>query len=281
MKFADAYKIGSNYKLSRLTEFEPDFDEFPLGALIMYEEPKPNTSYTIGCDPSWGLGQDRSVIHVLKNGTLHQPDEQVAEFAADSINMHDLTPICYMLGNLYKHTGEDIEALMSVECNISDDIVHQLRDNYNYSNLFIWKFYDNIKNKMSNKLGWWTNARTRPKIIMKAVHYIKQGWWDIHSPWMINEMQTIEKLEDKARVEAASGHHDDMFMAGAIALWSAHDMEFNEFGNTEEVAKKRDRRFTEYVDAYHPDPKPTGKLDFANTACTYQDMLEWQFGDNN
>ncbi len=276
MKYPEAFTIGKNYKLSRLNEFELDFDEFPLGALVMWEPPMPGTDYTIGVDPSWGVGEDRAAIHVLKNGTVHQKDMQVAEFAADDINVHDLVPICYMLGHLYKNTVEDMEALMSVECNISDDIVHQLRNNYNYSNLFIWKSYDNIRRVMSNKLGWWTNTRNRPKIIMKAVHYIKQGWWDIPSPWLLTEMQTIEKLEDKARVAAAAGQHDDLFMAAAIALWSAHDLEFNDYGAIEETAKQRERSSTEMILTYNPGEKvPLDKRrDFINTATSLEDMYE-------
>ena len=271
--YPEFFTIGQKYRLTKLHEMELDFDIPPMGALCMWEPPQPRTQYTIGVDPSWGLEQDRCAIQVMKNGTVYSKDQQVAEFCADDINPHALTPICYMLGNLYKDTGEDQEALMSVECNISDDIVQQLRDNYNYSNLFIWKFYDNIKGKLSNKLGWWTTARTRPKIIIKAVHYIKNGWWDISSPWLINEMQTIEKLEDKAKVAAASGHHDDLFMAAAIALWSAHDMEFNEFGLIEETAKKRERRTVGIVDAYADvKQEPLSKRkDFINTACRWDD----------
>jgi len=275
----EAFTIGNNYRLGKLHEFDLDADQPTFNAVVMWEEPKPSTDYTIGVDPSWGVGYDRAVIHVLKNGTVHNKDVQVAEFITDDLNVHDLTPICYMLGNLYKNTTEDREALMAVECNISDDIVNQLRNNYNYSNLFIWKFYDNIKNMWSNKLGWWTTARNRPKIIMKAVHYIKQGWWDIRSPWLINELQTIEKLEEKQRVAAAAGHHDDIAFAAFIALWSAHDVEFNDYGAIEETAKQRERKRADLLSAYDPgEVLPISKRkDFINTPCSYDDMINFEF----
>ena len=278
MALPEVFTIGTNYRLHQVKEWEPDWDTPPMGFLVMWEPPMKGHTYTIGVDPSWGVGKDRAVIHVNRNGTLGSKDMQVAEFTSDTINVHELTPICYMLGNLYKDPIEDLEALMSVECNISDDVVHSLRNNYNYSNLFISKSYDNIKKVMSNKLGWWTTQRTRPKIISKAIHYIKQGWWDINSPWMINELQTIEKLEDKARIEAAAGHHDDIAFAGFIALWTAHDMEFNDFGQVEEIAKRRDRRITTMVDAYNETLPPIEKrTDFINSACSFQDMLDYDF----
>lgn len=295
MSLAEAYSIGSNFKLSKLKEWEPDYDYPTENAVVMWEAPEPNTEYTIGVDPSYGVGQDYSAIHVLRNGTLQRKDTQVAEFCSSEMSPHDLMPVCYMLGNLYKNTVEDTEALMSIECNLdAGSLVNDLRNIYNYSNLFIWKFYDNIDKKWSNKLGWWTTNRTRPLIILKAIHYVKQGWWDISSPWLLNEMQTIEKLEDKQRIEAAAGHHDDLFMAAAIALWSAHDMEFNEFGQVEEVAKKRERRTTGIVEAYDPvkvlPAWDSGKRkDFINTACSWNDQrnddhgASWDnyFGPNN
>ena len=278
--FPEAYAIGQNHSLHRLTEFEVDFDTPLMNGLVMWEEPKTNVDYTIGVDPSWGVGEDRAAIHVLRNGTVHSVDRQVAEFCTDDMNMHDLVPVCYMIGNLYKNTVEDREALMSVECNLSDDIVHRLRMDYSYGNLFVWKFYDNIKGMMSNKLGWWTNTRTRPKIISKAMHYIKNDWWSINSPWLLNEMQTIEKLEEKARIEAAAGHHDDLFMAAAIALWSAHDMEFGATQGVEEVAKQRDRLATQVAETRQVSlPSMEKRIDFINTACSYNDMENWVYGD--
>lgn len=271
----EVYQIGPNYRLSRLHEFTFDEAIPPMGVLTMWEPPDNRFTYTCGVDPSWGLGQDRSVIHVLRNGTLYAKDTQVAEFVCDSINMHDFAPICYVVGNIYKNVLEDQEALMTVECNISDDIVHDLRTKYNYGNIFIWKYYDSIKRMMSNKLGWWTNLRTRPKLINKAMQYIQHGWWDINSPWMINELETIEKLEEHAQIKAASGFYDDLFMAGCISLWAAHDLEFNsEFGQAE-VASQRDKRITDMVVAEVAPPLPVGqRRDYINTATTVQQMMD-------
>jgi len=274
----DLYTIGSRHHLSRLGGWDFDPEIPPMNALIMYEPPDPKFTYTVGVDPGWGLGADRSVIHVLRNGTMHSPDTQVAEFISDELNVHALTPICYTIGCLYGNASEELEALMSVECNISDDIVHNLRFKYNYTNLFVWKYYDNVKRMFSNKLGWWTNARTRPKLINKAIQYIQKEWWNIRSPWMIYEMRKIKKQDADAQARASSGFHDDIFMAGVIAMWSAHDLEFSEeFGN-EEVAVKRDRVKGE-VEASQTTPPPIGeRRDFQNTATTYQQMQN--YGDS-
>lgn len=282
MSYPEAFAIGQNYRLSKLNEFSYDDEVPPFGALVMFEPPLRGVNYTVGVDPSWGVGQDRSAIHVMKNGTVHGKDTQVAEFCVDDMNVHELTPICYMIGSLYKNEVEDTEALMAVECNISDDIVHRLRNDYQYGNLFIWKYYDSIKRQLSNKLGWWTNARTRPKIIVKGTHYIKKGWWDVRSPWTLNEFATIEKLDDKAKVQAAKGHHDDLAFAALIALWSAHDLEFNEFGQLDEVAQQRDRKGSVRAETMydHRPPPLTERKDFINTACSVDDMMNYGFPES-
>lgn len=271
----EIWQVGKDLRLGKISEFTFDDVVPPFNCFIMWEPPARGFTYTVGVDPSFGIGEDRSVIHVLRNGTMHSMDTQVAEFVSDDINMHDLAPICNMIGQLYKNVDEDQEALMSVECNISDTIVHDLRMKFGYGNQFIWKIYDAVKNIMSNRMGWYTTSKTRPKLINKAMQYVKHGWWDISSPWLIAEMEIIEKLEDAAQIKAARGMHDDMFMAGAIALWSAHDLEFSEFGNGTELAVQRERKFDEAVAAANIRPTD-GRKDFQNSPVTYKQMMEWE-----
>lgn len=282
MKFPEYYKLGSNFRMQLIKDYEFDDDYPPEGGLVMWEPPRKGFTYTIGVDPSWGIGEDRTAIHVLRNGTINATDAQVAEFCSADMNSHEVVPICYMLGQLYKDEIEDLEALMVIETNISDVIVHKLRMDFNYTNQYIRKRFDNVTKAWTNQLGWRTDLRTRPAIIGKGVHYIKNGWWDIASPWLINELQTIEKRKDdtlvRERVEAAKGSHDDLAMAGFIALHAAHELEFNEVsGTVEEVAKQRDRRRSAMFEAFDEGPKvPVAKRrDYINTACSAADASSW------
>lgn len=279
-KAPEVFQVDNTMRLNKIHEFSFDDTIPPFNCFIMWEPPKVGFTYTIGVDPSWGIGADRSVIHVLRNGTMHSTDTQVAEFVSDDTNMHEFAPFCNLIGRLYGDKQEELEALMTVECNISDDIVHDLRTKYQYGNQFIWKYYDNVRRMMSNKLGWWTTARTRPKIINKAMQYVKNGWWDLSSPWMIAEMETIEKLEERAQIKAASGFHDDMFMAGAIALWAAHDMEFGDMDGVGEVAAKRDARAdARFAAEFIKSPAIENRKDFQNTAISYKKMMEYDGED--
>jgi hypothetical protein len=263
---AETYRVGQGYRLAKVPW---DFSNSnpPFGKVVMWEPPQVGVTYTVGVDPAYGLGAgaDRSAIHVLRNGTVQLPDIQVAEFCSEDLNVHELANVCYMLGNLYMSGGR--EALMSVETNIGEDIIYALRTKYNYGNIYVRKTYDSIRNVATTKLGWKTTVATRPKLISKTLQYVKQGWWDLSSPWLINEMQTIEKKDEEAKIQAASGTHDDLYMAAAIALWTAHDMEFNE--NLMETAEKRQRRRDQRVEAQNP-RKP--EADYANMPISAEAM---------
>jgi hypothetical protein len=271
---ADVYRFGQNYRLSKIGE--PIYDEAipPMGVFVMWEEPQPGAAYTIGVDPSWGLGRggDRSAIHVLRNGTLQRPDEQVGEFVSEDLNVHELIPICYLLGNLYSNDGA--EALMTVEVNMGEEIVYDLQMKYNYGNIFVRKSYDHAQRVITPRKGWLTTPRTRPRLISKAMQYVKQDWWGINSPWLVNELQTIEKNDENQKIMAARGCHDDLFMAGAIALWSAHDLEFNDDfeSGALELAAKRQRRKDQMVDGmYHALAPMDKRIDYANTECSAEE----------
>jgi hypothetical protein len=287
MAFPEFFKVGPHFRLSKLKEFEFDEDYPPEGGLIMWEPPRRGYKYVVGVDPSWGVGGDRAAIHVNRVGTVHEKDTQVAEFCSDSMNVHDLTPVCYMIGNLYKDEVEDQEAMMAVEVNISDDIMHRLRMDYNYGNLYIRKKFDNLTKAWTTSLGWKTDLRNRPSIIQKGIHYVKHGYWDINSPWLLNELSTIEKVDDedlvRAKVEAAPGAHDDLAMAAFIALFVSHELDMNEIsGSVEEVAKQRARRMTAYAEAFAAPQQPplSKRKDFINTACSAEDAQSFMSLDS-
>lgn len=270
----EIFRVSENLRLRKVPEFSFDDVKPPFNTLVMWEPPIKGFTYTIGVDPSYGIGLDRSVIHVMRDGTLRSVDTQVAEFVTNDINMHDLTPYCNMLGQMYKDPIEELEALMAVECNLSDTIVYDLRNKYNYTNQFIWKVYDNITHVFQNRLGWYTTPRTRPKIINKAMQYVAHGWWDISSPWLIAEMETIEKSDDKAQIAAAEGFHDDIFMAGAIALWAAHDLEFGEqSAEGLELAAEREKRAAQRIVGEFTPQRTGSRKDYQNTAITYKQMM--------
>src|SRR5690242_3341400 len=91
---------------------------FLLDALFIWEPPRRRGErrYVISADVADGLGLDRSVIEVIRCGTITEPMEQVAEFASDSVDPADLAFLIQVIGQYYTdHDG--IEALAAIETN--------------------------------------------------------------------------------------------------------------------------------------------------------------------
>lgn len=272
LRKAQAYEIGFGRRFSKVDSSAINFrpDQPPFGQLVMWEPPQERFEYTVGVDTGMGLGikHDRTVIEVIRNGTVTLEDEQVAEFVTPWIGPAGITPIVYMVGRLYNN------ALISVETNLSDQPVLDLRTKWNYDNIYVRETGDSVRRLVTGKMGWLTTARNRSKIISKTMQYINNGWLIVNSPWLINEIQTLEKADAEAKLQAATGTHDDMFMATSITLWSAHALEFSgELGLAQELADKRRKRRESRQAAYsYQLPPLSERKDYANTDISADDV---------
>lgn len=197
------------------------------GRLIVYEAPEPHARYVIGVDTGKGLGQDRSVVEVIRVGDHLRADEQVAEFACDFLQPLDFAEVAAAIGRLYG--GIEGEALAVVECNSAgggDEVLFDMRSRWGYSNIFLWKVYDKAKVVISTKLGWWTTPHNRRRLCVRGIHAFQGGDVIINSTHLLNEMADFKAdLHDATKLAAESGKHDDRVLALFMALWGAHDDE--------------------------------------------------------
>lgn len=266
---------GFGMKIVEKNDF--DWDEWN-GRMLVWEPPQSYATYAIGVDPAEGVGADRSVCQVIKVGTVDYPDQQVAEFACDFLDPVDFASCVKTIGEFYRDS-EGMEAFCTVECNApcGDTLVNDLRMRLDYSNLFVWKAYDRLTNMYTNKLGWWTNRTTRPKIIARGLHAFANGDLIVNSTYTLDEMQDFERDHFIAKARARSGRHDDRVMALLIGFWGAHD---DEWMAGEDLAEERRLR---KLGAKHQEmqmyekPSPTlgwGKPDYQNSAITWKQALE-------
>lgn len=209
-------------------------DEHPLQ---IWELPVPGAQYSIGVDVAEGLGgkADYSVIFVNKvspNGRW--PDEQVALWRSNTVDPIALASPVNWLGRLYN------EAMVSIEVNKFDSCFNTVRLQYLYPNMFVWKHYDS-KNPISQKLGWVTNLRSKPMLWQTATRWLKSHLWIIRSYNFAYEMKRFQKDDyDDQRASAERNFNDDELIAGMIALFCAHDMDYNEDMNFIPVHSRQD-----------------------------------------
>lgn len=202
----------------------------PNNKVFIWEMPDPSASYGAGEDLAEGLGEDRSVIEIIRKGTPDRPIRQVCEFASDEVNAVGATAIAYALGSLYSPRfltpGIDASSGQNqlrhiIEINTGEPLQLELRK-LGWNNFHRWCRYDSRKLTPTNKLGWYTVTWSRWLMLDYLIHFLRNHLIDIGSPWFIDEMQSFQKADADAKLKAEFGAHDDRIMALGIAFFSLH-----------------------------------------------------------
>jgi hypothetical protein len=231
-------KLQETFTLEPLRlEAWPDLD--PMGKIYIWEWPQAGETYGIGCDPSEGVDQDRSSIPVIKKATPWHPDEQVAEFASPRVFADDLWLWMFALCHLYtvsRPSGGWTYAKAVIEVNIAaGDKVQTEMLKRGWPNFH--QRYDPTKigttgtgammraRSLAEEIGWRTTRANRPNIISGIRKYVRDGQFIVRSPWLAQELATLEYNLDKKRIEASEGNYDDRPMSAGIVLASWYDPE--------------------------------------------------------
>lgn len=262
-----------------------------MGKLMIWEAPKAGQHYILGVDVSGGLGQDRSVIDVLRAPTIAEPAEQVAQFITDEVAPVQLAYIIDPIGRFYKD-DDGQEALCAIETNNHGlSTQSELQGHLGYSNFYVWQRFDirNPSQRFSRAIGWETNRRTRPMIIDFFKNAVEQvdpltGVGDviINSPFTLSEMRNFQVPEGYPTwmAEAASGLTDDTIFAAMISLFISHMERFSE---TEPLNEQRRRMNEEKMRKQFLEENSGSRRSFQNTAVSADEMwgTEEQFYDRN
>lgn len=212
----------------------PTYSE--MGKLFLWEMPEDNEEYGIGLDTSEGIGQDRSVMEVLRKGTYSRNDSFVAEFASPRMNSLDIFPYAFVLGCFFSTNsgGEDGESMlrrprMVIECRWNGENVQLELQKRGWPNFHKWTRYHKTKYDLSKErnLGWYSNAWSRPMMMDFFIKAIRDGYLEVNSPYFVEELRHLEASEDSQDARAAYGYHDDRCMAGGIVYFSLHILEMD------------------------------------------------------
>jgi len=199
--------------------------------IFLWELPQPNCTYGLGVDTSKGIGQDRSVIEVIRKATLDKVGRQCAEFASSHVSAIDLPPWVHCLARLYTVNieGETQQPKLAIEVNNGGDATQLAMRKMGWTNFHNWVRYDKkiIREDKANFLGFTMVEWARNLVVDGLIKALRDSLLDVDSPWLIEEMQFLEKDEAKARIEASYGSHDDRFMALGIILLSLHAMNWD------------------------------------------------------
>ena len=186
------------------------------GYINIYQLPNTPTftQYCIGGDTA-GEGSDFFTGHVLDART----GVQVATIK-HQFNEHQYTRQMYCLGKYYK------DALIGIETNFGTYPILELQ-RLGYTNQYVREAVDTYTGKTEKKFGFRTTTLTRPTILANLVEVVNEHCYTINDEDTLEELLTIVKNE-KGRIEAPEGGHDDQMMGLAIAHHIRDQVVFNE-----------------------------------------------------
>lgn len=194
-------------------------DDFTYKApLKIWEKPKPYKEYVIGADVAEGLkGGDFSVATVVDISTMAVVARWRGHCDPDKFG-----EILGALGTYYNY------ALIGVEVNNHGlTTVQKLRDTF-YTNLYKRdRGYDEEWETPTVNLGWKTDMRTKRLMIDDLIKLVRECVIKDKDIVFINEAFSYVR-DERGRMNAEEGSHDDTIMATAIAYqlfpWGDNDI---------------------------------------------------------
>jgi phage terminase large subunit len=115
----------------------------------------------------------------------------------------------YCLGVYYKN------ALIGIEANFDSYPIMELQ-RLGYPKQYTREAQDTYTGKTEKRFGFKTTSLTRPTIISRLIEIVREHCGTICDKETLEELLTIVRNE-KGRIEAPQGGHDDQMMSLAIA----------------------------------------------------------------
>jgi phage terminase large subunit len=175
------------------------------GYIRLYQLPNQPafTEYCIGGDTS-GEGSDFFTGHCLDARTGVQVATLKHQFDSDQYAKQ-----MYCLGKYYK------DALIGIEANFDSFPIMELQ-RLGYPKQYVREAQDTYTGKTEKRFGFKTTKLTRPTIIARLIEIVREHCDTINDKDTLEELLTIIRNE-KGRIEAPEGGHDDQMMGLAIA----------------------------------------------------------------
>ena len=195
-----------------LNESRVSFSEAKNGYLRIYRMPEPGHNYVLGADAQKGK------IQIESKGETDFSGMQI-------IDMRDLSVVatwegrmdpdlfgleCMKVGMFYNN------ALVGIELNDGVASIARMKAE-GYYNLYRKVTIDRVEEQPTNQLGWWTDAKSKLKMIGFLTKYIREGLGEIPDKQTLKQLTTYV-YDDNGATNAQEGCHDDLVIPLAIAL---------------------------------------------------------------
>lgn len=229
-----------------------------LDKIYLWEHPQPGEVYGLGVDTSYGVQKDRTCIQILRKGTPWSVAAQVGEFCSDKVNALDATPFCMALATYFSVPDSEYstyrrQCRVAIECRSNGDQTQLQMRMRGWSNFHPWTRIDSRNPDPSrfNKIGVFTNEWFRAGMMEFMIKMLRDMELEVRSPWLIQEMQTLEADWDRQSIRAAYGGHDDRFMSLGFIVISLYQWERNRPVSSQTASRRPDSDVRRYA-GYRP-----------------------------
>lgn len=205
--------VGSGHKMfdtDALEELKPTLKQgTQYEDWTFYESYIEGQNYVMGVDVAEGVGQDSSTIIILN--VSGDRCKVVAEFCSNTIPPDLLAYEVKRGGDRYGN------ALAAVERNATGYTTLTILKGI-YDNIYTEIKEDKVADKFTEKLGWHTNAVSKPKMLYELSDAINNKLLEISSANLFEELRTYDKEDIRTtKFNPSQTNHWDRVIALAIA----------------------------------------------------------------
>lgn len=199
--------VVAQHKTLRDVHFVP----MATGLMSVWNHPEPGEKYVVSVDIGGRTERaDYSVVAVMQQGDGVRRRARVVAQWRGHIDHDLLAWKAAQIATLYNR------ALLVVECNsLLNDRSQGASSEFLLDE--IARHYANLYRRTGNKAGFFTDSRRKPAMIHNMIAAVRDARYVERDHEAVNEMMTYE--QHGAVFEAQAGHHDDILMTRAIALW--------------------------------------------------------------
>lgn len=184
--------------------------------VAIYENVVWNHYYSLGADPSEGVGLDDSAFTVLDRMT----GREVAHFANNNIQPDLFAKKIVKIAKYYNN------AIVVPEINSHGiAVLHELQ-RLEYPNIARQRYFDHLTNSWTRRLGWKTTTISKPLMVDEFIRVLREELIGISSSLILGQMITFVYTHEigLSGMGAESGQKDDSLISAMLAWQGTKDL---------------------------------------------------------
>jgi hypothetical protein len=178
-----------------------------LDDILIYEKVNPKHFYSLGADPSEGIGKDDSSFTVIDRMTGREVGFYIGQIQPD-LFAHKIKQACEYFNS----------ALAVLEVN-GHGLATMNELKRIYTNIYQRTIFDRINNIKKKVLGWKTTQTTKPLMVDDFIAGLREEEVGISSSVIVNQMMTFIHSDESGThgMGAETGQKDDALISAMLA----------------------------------------------------------------